>query len=123
MKLLLVFEWHKKVNQKDWKILIGFSLFFTFSFFFFFFSFLFLISFSFSEIIRLKVAVAALEKEDDVGSKERIKTSQAKLEELEKESNDLSEIWQREREVINRSKELVEKIEVLRMRAARAQVF
>eukprot|EP00008_Paramoeba_atlantica_P003764 CAMPEP_0201487888 /NCGR_PEP_ID=MMETSP0151_2-20130828/16113_1 /ASSEMBLY_ACC=CAM_ASM_000257 /TAXON_ID=200890 /ORGANISM="Paramoeba atlantica, Strain 621/1 / CCAP 1560/9" /LENGTH=731 /DNA_ID=CAMNT_0047873057 /DNA_START=453 /DNA_END=2649 /DNA_ORIENTATION=- len=73
------------------------------------------------EIIRLKVAVAALEKEDDVGSKERIKTSQAKLEELEKESNDLSEIWQREREVINRSKELVEKIEVLRMRAARAQ--
>ena len=46
-----------------------------------------------------------------------------KLEEMETQSKNLTEIWMKEREILNQNKNINEKIETMKMKAAKAQVF
>ena len=77
---------------------------------------------SLRKIIRLKVAEAALSKEDDKASKQRLKENHQKLVELEEEASSLSETWLKERESIGKGKKMKEELEGMRMRADKAQV-
>jgi len=73
------------------------------------------------EVIRLKVAEAALSKEDDAGSKQRLKENHQKLVELEEKASDLSSLWLKEREKIGQGKKLKEELEEMKSRADKAQ--
>ena len=68
------------------------------------------------------MAEAALSKEDDTASKQRLKENHQKLIELEEKASSLSSLWLKERESIGKGKKLKEQLEGMRARADKAQV-
>ena len=60
---------------------------------------------------RLEVERAALQKEKDRGSKERLKTLVRELSELKEEADALTARWQREKDAITRVRGLKERLE------------
>ncbi len=63
-----------------------------------------------------------MQKEEDFGSKERLHKCEVQLKEKEKESEAMSQVWRKELGVIKEAKDLNEKIEITKMKAAKAQV-
>jgi ATP-dependent Clp protease ATP-binding subunit ClpB len=73
------------------------------------------------EIVRLKIEQEALKKESDPGSKERLKSLEAELKTLEKQSADLTSRWQSEKEKLSEAQKLKTELDQLRAELANAQ--
>jgi ATP-dependent Clp protease ATP-binding subunit ClpB len=73
------------------------------------------------EIVRLKIEQEALKKENDPGSKERLKRLSAELTELEKRSADLTGRWKAEKEKLSDAQKLKSQLDQLRTELANAQ--
>src|SRR5207245_3403614 len=64
---------------------------------------------------QLEIEKQALKKEDDPNSKERLKVIDKELAEVREKSNALKAKWKQEKDLIQRSRQLKEKIEQLKM--------
>ena len=64
---------------------------------------------------QLEIEKQALKKEDDPNSKERLQTIERELAEIRERSTALKASWKKEKEVIERSRQLKEKIEQLKL--------
>jgi len=73
------------------------------------------------EIIRLKIEQEALKKENDPGSKERLKRLEGELAALEKKSADLTARWQAEKSKLSEAQKLKSELDQLRVELANAQ--
>ncbi|MCC6887871.1 MAG: ATP-dependent chaperone ClpB [Hyphomicrobiales bacterium] len=73
------------------------------------------------EIVRLKIEQEALKKENDVGSRERLKNLEAELIALEKQSADLTARWKAEKEKLSDAQRLKTELDALRVELANAQ--
>ncbi len=73
------------------------------------------------EIVRLKIEQEALKKESDPGSKERLKSLEKELVELEAKSADLTSRWQSEKEKLSDAQKLKTELDQLRVELANAQ--
>jgi len=73
------------------------------------------------EIIRLKIEQEALKKENDPGSKERLKRLEVELKALEKKSADLTARWKSEKEKLSGAQKLKNELDQLRVELANAQ--
>lgn len=72
-------------------------------------------------IIQLKIEKEALKKESDKASKERLKKLDEELETLEKESADLTAQWEAEKEKIQGSQKIAEKLDKARVELEQAE--
>jgi len=72
-------------------------------------------------IIKLKIEVQALKKETDPASKERLLKIELELKDKEAESDRLSQVWNKEKERLRRSKDAKARLENLKNEAAKAQ--
>ena len=72
-------------------------------------------------IVQLKIEQEALKKESDDGSRKRLDTLSGELTALEKESADLTAIWQAEKEKIAESQKLKEALDQARIELEQAQ--
>jgi ATP-dependent Clp protease ATP-binding subunit ClpB len=73
------------------------------------------------EIVRLKIEQEALKKESDPGSKDRLKTLEAELKGLEKQSADITSRWKAEKEKLSDAQKLKTELDGLRAELANAQ--
>ncbi|HYZ45921.1 MAG TPA: ATP-dependent chaperone ClpB, partial [Xanthobacteraceae bacterium] len=73
------------------------------------------------EIVRLKIEQEALRKENDPGSKERLKRLEKELSGLEKQSADLTARWKAEKEKLSDAQKLKTELDRLRTELANAQ--
>ena len=73
------------------------------------------------EIVRLKIEQEALKKESDPGSKDRLKTLEAELKALEKQSADITGRWKAEKEKLSDAQKLKTELDGLRAELANAQ--
>ncbi len=73
------------------------------------------------EIVRLKIEQEALKKESDPGSKDRLKTLEAELKSLEKQSADITSRWKAEKEKLSDAQKLKTELDGLRAELANAQ--
>ncbi len=73
------------------------------------------------EIVRLKIEQEALKKETDPGSKERLKRLESELQNLEKQSADLTARWKAEKEKLSSAQKLKTELDHLRIELANAQ--
>src|SRR5262249_50611328 len=73
------------------------------------------------EIVRLKIEQEALKKENDPGSRERLKRLSTELNELEKRSTDLTGRWKAEKEKLSDAQKLKSQLDQLRNELANAQ--
>jgi len=73
------------------------------------------------EIVRLKIEQEALKKEDDPGSKDRLKRLEVELVELEKKSADITSRWKAEKEKLSDAQKLKTELDHLRGELANAQ--
>jgi ATP-dependent Clp protease ATP-binding subunit ClpB len=73
------------------------------------------------EIVRLKIEQEALKREDDPGSKERLKRLEKELTTLEKQSADLTSRWKAEKEKLSDAQKLKSELDQLRVELANAQ--
>ena len=73
------------------------------------------------EIVRLKIEQEALKKESDPGSKDRLKTLEAELKALEKQSADITSRWKAEKEKLSDAQKLKTELDGLRAELANAQ--
>jgi ATP-dependent Clp protease ATP-binding subunit ClpB len=73
------------------------------------------------EIVRRKIEQEALKKETDPGSRERLKTLETELAELEKQSADLTARWQAEKNKLSDAQKLKTELEQARTELANAQ--
>ncbi len=73
------------------------------------------------EIVRLKIEQEALKKESDLGSKDRLKTLEAELKALEKQSADITSRWKAEKEKLSDAQKLKTELDGLRAELANAQ--
>ncbi len=73
------------------------------------------------EIVRLKIEQEALKKENDPGSKERLKRLEVELKDLEKKSADLTARWKSEKEKLSGAQKLKYELDQLRVELANAQ--
>src|SRR5262244_343766 len=73
------------------------------------------------EIVRLKIEQEALKREDDPGSKERLKRLEKELATLEKQSADLTSRWKSEKSKLSDAQKLKSQIDQLRIELANAQ--
>ena len=73
------------------------------------------------EIVRLKIEQEALKKESDPGSKDRLKTLEAELKDLEKRSADITSRWKSEKEKLSEAQKLKTELDQLRAELANAQ--
>ncbi len=73
------------------------------------------------EIVRLKIEQEALKKESDPGSKDRLKTLEAELKDLEKRSADITSRWKSEKEKLSDAQKLKTELDQLRAELANAQ--
>ncbi len=73
------------------------------------------------EIVRLKIEQEALKKESDPGSKDRLKTLEAELKTLEKQSADITSRWKAEKEKLSDAQKLKTELDGLRAELANAQ--
>ncbi len=72
-------------------------------------------------IIQLKIEESALQKEDDVASKERLEALLKELAELEQESSELTTRWQNERDKIEAEGKIKEELDAARLELEQAQ--
>jgi len=72
-------------------------------------------------IIQLKIEREALKKEDDQGSRDRLERLEVELDELEKESADLTERWRAEKEKLSSAQKIKEELEHARTQLEQAQ--
>lgn len=73
------------------------------------------------KILQMKIEASALEKETDKASKERLEKLKTELIELEKQSADLTESWQMEKEKLNRAQSVKEQLDAARNELANVQ--
>jgi ATP-dependent Clp protease ATP-binding subunit ClpB len=73
------------------------------------------------EIVRLKIEQEALKKENDPGSKDRLKRLEGELKELEKKSADITGRWKAEKEKLSDAQKLKTELDQLRADLANAQ--
>ena len=73
------------------------------------------------EIVRLKIEQEALKKESDPGSKDRLKSLEAELKSLEKQSADITGRWKAEKEKLSDAQKLKTELDQLRAELANAQ--
>ena len=73
------------------------------------------------EIVRLKIEQEALKKENDAGSKSRLKNLEKELVSLEKQSADLTARWQSEKSKLSDAQKLKTELDQLRAELATAQ--
>src|SRR5260221_2203438 len=73
------------------------------------------------EVVRLKIEQEALKKENDPGSKERLKRLEKELGALEKRSADLTARWNAEKEKLSDAQKLKTELDHLRVELANAQ--
>ncbi|HEX5211576.1 MAG TPA: ATP-dependent chaperone ClpB [Pseudolabrys sp.] len=73
------------------------------------------------EIVRLKIEQEALKKENDLGSKDRLKKLEAELKVLEKQSADITSRWKAEKEKLSDAQKLKTELDGLRAELANAQ--
>ena len=73
------------------------------------------------EIVRLKIEQEALKKENDPGSKDRLKHLEGELNELEKKSADITGRWKAEKEKLSDAQKLKTELDQLRAELANAQ--
>jgi ATP-dependent Clp protease ATP-binding subunit ClpB len=73
------------------------------------------------EIVRLKIEQEALKKESDPGSRDRLKTLEGELKDLEKRSADLTSRWKSEKEKLGSATELKKQLDDARNELAQAQ--
>ncbi len=73
------------------------------------------------EVVRLKIEQEALKKENDPGSKERLKRLEGELATLERQSADLTARWKSEKEKLSDAQKLKTELEKLRNELATAQ--
>jgi ATP-dependent Clp protease ATP-binding subunit ClpB len=73
------------------------------------------------EIVRLKIEQEALKKENDPGSKERLKRLEKELVSLEKQSADLTARWKSEKDKLSDAQKLKTELDHLRIELANAQ--
>src|SRR5437867_10865147 len=73
------------------------------------------------EVVRLKIEQEALRKENDPGSKERLKRLEKELAALEKRSADLTARWKAEKDKLSDAQKLKTELDHLRVELANAQ--
>jgi ATP-dependent Clp protease ATP-binding subunit ClpB len=73
------------------------------------------------EIVRLRIEQEALKREDDPGSKERLKRLEKELTTLEKQSADLTGRWKAEKDKLSDAQKLKSELDQLRVELANAQ--
>lgn len=73
------------------------------------------------KIIQLKIEEEALRKESDEESKERFRVLKEQLEELERKSADLSDIWRSEKARLNGAQQIKEKLDAARLEEEEAR--
>ncbi|MFL6933016.1 MAG: ATP-dependent chaperone ClpB [Xanthobacteraceae bacterium] len=73
------------------------------------------------EIVRLRIEQEALKREDDPGSKERLKRLEKELTALEKQSLDLTSRWKAEKDKLSDAQKLKSELDQLRVELANAQ--
>src|SRR5712671_6096508 len=73
------------------------------------------------EIVRLKIEQEALRRENDAGSKERLKKLEGELISLEKQSADLTARWKSEKDKLSNAQKLKTDLDALRVELANAQ--
>src|SRR5213082_1848560 len=73
------------------------------------------------EIVRLKIEQEALKKEHDPGSKERLKTLEKELADLEEKSAALTARWSAEKNKLSNAQKLKSELDTLRIELANAQ--
>jgi ATP-dependent Clp protease ATP-binding subunit ClpB len=73
------------------------------------------------EVVRLRIEQEALKKENDPGSKERLKRLEEELRELEKKSADLTARWKSEKEKLSSAARLKTELDQLKVELANAQ--
>jgi ATP-dependent Clp protease ATP-binding subunit ClpB len=73
------------------------------------------------EIVRLKIEQEALKKENDPGSKDRLKRLETELKSLEKQSADITSRWKAEKEKLSDAQKLKTELDQLRAELANAQ--
>ncbi|MFL5088942.1 MAG: ATP-dependent chaperone ClpB [Xanthobacteraceae bacterium] len=73
------------------------------------------------EIVRLRIEQEALKREDDPGSKERLKRLEKELAALEKRSLDLTSRWKAEKDKLSDAQKLKSELDQLRVELANAQ--
>ncbi|MEX0582224.1 MAG: ATP-dependent chaperone ClpB [Sneathiella sp.] len=73
------------------------------------------------KILQMKIESSALEKETDKASKTRLEKLETELVELEKQSADLTESWQMEKEKLNRAQHVKEQLDAARNELATVQ--
>ncbi|MFL6950480.1 MAG: ATP-dependent chaperone ClpB, partial [Xanthobacteraceae bacterium] len=73
------------------------------------------------EIVRLRIEQEALKREDDPGSKERLKRLEKELAALEKQSLDLTSRWKAEKDKLSDAQKLKSELDQLRVELANAQ--
>ena len=71
--------------------------------------------------IQLEIEKQALKKEDDLNSKERLQTIDKELAGIQEKVTGLKAAWQREKDLIARSRELKEKLEQLKIEEQKAE--
>ncbi len=72
-------------------------------------------------IVQLKIEREALRKETDDASKDRLEKLEAELEEMEKESADLTSVWKAEKEKLASAQKLREELDQVRIELEQAQ--
>ncbi|TRD10769.1 ATP-dependent chaperone ClpB [Erythrobacter insulae] len=72
-------------------------------------------------IIQLKIEESALEKEDDAGSRDRLKALRDELANLEQDSSELTTRWQNERDKIEAEGKIKEQLDAARLELEQAQ--
>lgn len=73
------------------------------------------------KIIQLKIEQAALKKEKDIAAKERLEILNKELSELEQKSADLNSKWQAEKQKLENSQKLKEKLDEAKIELEKAQ--
>jgi ATP-dependent Clp protease ATP-binding subunit ClpB len=72
-------------------------------------------------LIQLKIQREALKKEKDAESKQRLRDLEAEIERIEREFNDLDEVWKAEKATLTQATKIKEQIEQLRLELDAAQ--
>ncbi|WP_122901925.1 ATP-dependent chaperone ClpB [Acinetobacter sp. B51(2017)] len=72
-------------------------------------------------LIQLKMQLAAVQKDEDAGAKAEVEHLQAQIAEVEKEYNDLEEIWRADKALVEGNKDLQVKLDQARIALEKAQ--
>src|SRR5499433_3410662 len=73
------------------------------------------------EIVRLRIEQEGLKKENDAGSRARLRALEAELKDLEKKSADITSLWRAEKDKLSDAQKLKTELDHLRIELANAQ--